>query len=224
MVSSTQQPQMFSSSTVETTKIDFPVQKASRQVQQATLQPQSQAQPLGRQKHIVVVTGPAGCGKTTVAEHVAMVAGIPCIEGDSYHPAANVEKMRSGTPLTDADRWDWLATLRGCAVQRLCAGSAAVIVICSALKREYRDILRVASHHPNTSVHFLYLTAPLEIIAARVAVRKDHYMGEEMVQGQFDILEEPFTDETDTFCFDTSRMIEDVQADVAAQIRQILVS
>src|SRR5689334_7698793 len=108
-------------------------------------------------EHIWIITGPAGCGKTTVAQHLAAELSLPYIEGDDvcymgpsilglanllqYHPIANKEKMAAGTPLTDADRWDWLITLREAAIQKL-RTSNAVIVTCSALKHKYRDVIR----------------------------------------------------------------------------------
>lgn len=212
-------------SAVTTTPAGITTQESSLESQQATLQPQFQGHPLRQRKHIIVIFGPAGCGKTTIAEHAAAMTGIPYIEGDAYHPVANVENMRKGTPLTDTDRWDWLIKVREGAMQRLAADSPAVIVTCSALKQKYRDIIRAASYrNPNALVHFLYLTAPLEIIAKRVALRNGHYMGEQMVQGQFDILEEPALDETDITSFDASRVVEEVQADIVAQIRKVIVS
>ena len=99
--------------------------------------------------------------------------------------------MASGTPLTDADRWDWLITLREAAVQKL-QSSNGVIVTCSALKRKYRDVIRVANYeHPSVQVHFVYLKVDESTLRARVAARVGHYMKENMVHSQMTTLEEP---------------------------------
>ncbi|ETI22032.1 hypothetical protein G647_06102 [Cladophialophora carrionii CBS 160.54] len=145
-------------------------------------------------EHIWIITGPAGCGKTTVAQHLATELSLPYIEGDDYHPTANKEKMASGTPLTDADRWDWLITLREAAIKKL-QTSNSVIVTCSALKRKYRDVIRVANYeHPSVQVHFVYLKVDESTLQARVAARVGHYMKENMVHSQMTTLEEPEED------------------------------
>jgi len=145
-------------------------------------------------EHIWIITGPAGCGKTTVAQHLAAELSLPYIEGDDYHPIANKEKMASGTPLTDADRWDWLITLREEAIKKL-QTSNAVIVTCSALKHKYRDVIRVANYeHPSVQVHFIYLKVDETTLQARVAARVGHYMKEGMVHSQMATLEEPEED------------------------------
>ncbi|KAK8042019.1 thermoresistant gluconokinase [Apiospora rasikravindrae] len=99
----------------------------------------SNGRPAPRHHHIWLVTGPAGCGKSTVAEHISETLSVPYIEGDEFHPPANVEKMRNGIPLTDADRWDWLTLLREESLRQLAKGNESVVLTCSALKRKYRD-------------------------------------------------------------------------------------
>jgi len=142
-------------------------------------------------EHIWIITGPAGCGKTTVAQYLAAELSLPYIEGDDYHPITNKEKMAAGTPLTDADRWDWLITLREAAIKRL-QTSNSVIVTCSALKHKYRDVIRVANYeHPSVQVHFVYLKVDESTLQARVAARVGHYMKENMVHSQMATLEEP---------------------------------
>jgi len=142
-------------------------------------------------EHIWIITGPAGCGKTTVAQYLAAELSVPYIEGDDYHPITNKEKMAAGTPLTDADRWDWLITLREAAIKRL-QTSNSVIVTCSALKHKYRDVIRVANYeHPSVQVHFVYLKVDESTLQARVAARVGHYMKENMVHSQMATLEEP---------------------------------
>ncbi|KAK6843154.1 glucokinase [Apiospora arundinis] len=104
----------------------------------------SNGRPAPRHHHIWLVTGPAGCGKSTVAQQIAETLSVPYIEGDEFHPPANVEKMRNGIPLTDADRWDWLTLLREESLRQLSKGNESVVLTCSALKRKYRDVIRVA--------------------------------------------------------------------------------
>ncbi|KAF7560711.1 hypothetical protein G7046_g3426 [Stylonectria norvegica] len=167
--------------------------------------------------HIWLVTGPAGCGKSTVAEYLANSLDMPFIEGDSFHPAANVEKMRNGTPLTDADRWDWLTALREESIHRINGGSEGVVLTCSALKRKYRDVIRVAGYFDHRLlIHFIFLNAPEEVLLQRVQGRKGHYMGAGMVHSQFDILELPSEDEKDVISIDVSRTVDEVKQDALA--------
>ena len=99
--------------------------------------------------------------------------------------------MANGQPLTDADRWDWLILLREEAISNLKKSqSAGVIVTCSALKRKYRDVIRVANYHdPSVRVHFVFLSASQALLMDRVRARKNHYMKDYMVASQFESLE-----------------------------------
>ncbi|KAI1758580.1 gluconokinase-like protein, partial [Hypoxylon sp. FL1150] len=165
--------------------------------------------------HIWLVTGPAGCGKSTVAKHLATVFDVPFIEGDEFHPVANIEKMRNGIPLTDADRWEWLTVLREESLRQLKAGNNGVVLTCSALKRKYRDVIRVAPYFsPDIRLHFIYLHAPEEVLLSRVAARRGHFMGAGMVHSQFDILEPPTEDELDVISIDVTGPIEKVNQEV----------
>ena len=115
--------------------------------------------------------------------------------GSQFHPVANKQKMASGIPLTDADRWDWLITVRNEAIKRL-QHSNGVIVTCSALKHKYRDVIRVANYeHPSVQVHFVYLKVDESTLQKRVASRVGHYMKEGMVHSQMAALEEPEEDQ-----------------------------
>lgn len=188
--------------------------------------------------HIWLVTGPAGCGKSTVAKHIADSLSMSYIEGDDvslmitpsstihvlpltttqFHPPANIEKMSNGIPLTDADRWDWLTRLRDEALAQIQMGSNGVVVTCSALKRKYRDVLRVAPYfYPGAQLHFIYLHAPEEVLLQRVAARQGHYMGATMVRSQFEILEPPTKEERDVISVDVSRTMEEVTRDALDQ-------
>ncbi len=133
---------------------------------------------------VLVVAGVAGTGKTSVGLLVASERGWPFAEGDSFHSAASVAKMRSGTPLTDEDRLPWLraiaAWIGGCEA----AGSGGVVA-CSALKRSYRDLLRAG--HP--SVRFALLTVPAAALDARLRHRQQHFMPASLLASQLTDLE-----------------------------------
>lgn len=140
-----------------------------------------------------------------------------------YHPKANVEKMSNGIPLTDADRWDWLTALREESLRHINAGYNGVVLTCSALKRKYRDVIRVAPYFsPNLHLHFIYLQAPEEVLLRRVAARPNHFMGANMVHSQFDILEPPTAQETDVLSIDVSRPVEEVKAEVLDKVLQTM--
>ncbi|MFB9377471.1 gluconokinase [Kineococcus gynurae] len=134
--------------------------------------------------------GVSGSGKTTVAEGIAAERGWPFAEGDDFHPEANVEKMRSGHPLTDEDRWPWLRTIAGWISERQEAGES-VVVTCSALRRVYRDLLR----EQNPSVVFCELKVPDAVLADRLAHRQGHYMPASLLRSQLDTLEDLGEDE-----------------------------
>lgn len=172
-------------------------------------------------QHIWIVTGPAGSGKTSVAEYIANKLSLPYLEGDTFHPPENVKKMAEGHPLTDADRWDWLVILREEALKALATGSSGVLVTCSALKRKYRDVMRVASyHHPDVQVHFVFLEATEALLMDRVRARKGHYMKDSMVHSQFESLETPQTDEFDILSVDASGTSEVVQELALEMVRK----
>jgi gluconokinase/shikimate kinase len=132
--------------------------------------------------------GVSGCGKSTVAGVLAGRLGWDLAEGDDMHPAANVAKMAAGHPLEDSDRWPWLARVAAWIDEHAAAGRPA-IVTCSALKRSYRDVLR------GEHVIFVYLAGTREQIAARLAVRHNHFMPAALLDSQFADLEPPGPDE-----------------------------
>ncbi|KAH7328675.1 P-loop containing nucleoside triphosphate hydrolase protein [Stachybotrys elegans] len=173
-------------------------------------------------RHVWLVTGPAGCGKSTVAKHISDSLNFPYIEGDEYHTKANVEKMANGIPLTDADRWDWLTLLREESVKRLSEGAEGVVLTCSALKRKYRDVIRVAGYYdPHLVIHFIFLDATEELLLGRVAMRQNHYMGANMVHSQFNDLERPEADETDVIAVDVSGTMDEVKETALARVLEI---
>lgn len=120
--------------------------------------------------------------------------------------------MANGHPLNDADRWDWLILLRDQATAALNTGASGVVLTCSALKRKYRDVMRIASYNDHqVLVHFIYLRASQEVLLQRVHARVGHYMKDSMVKSQFDSLEEPKEDETDVLSVDVSGSFVEVQ-------------
>ena len=133
----------------------------------------------------LVVMGVSGCGKSSVGEALGRAMGVPYIDGDDLHPEANVAKMRAGQPLTDADRWPWLDL-----VAETLRARAPVILGCSALKRRYRDRIRLAGR-----VTFLHLTGSRELIQSRMTARQGHYMPPSLLESQFAALEPPGPDE-----------------------------
>ncbi|MBE3048805.1 hypothetical protein IMZ48_41170, partial [Candidatus Bathyarchaeota archaeon] len=140
-----------------------------------------------------------------------------------FHPPANIDKMSKGTPLTDADRWDWLTALREESLRKIAGGSAGVVLTCSALKQKYRDVIRVAGYFDRSLViHFIYLSAPESLLLARVGARQNHYMGVSMVQSQFDILEPPGPNERDVISVDVSGSLEEVKGEALARVLGIM--
>jgi gluconokinase len=135
---------------------------------------------------VVILMGVSGTGKTAVGTRLARALGGTFVEGDDYHPPANVAKMRSGTPLDDADRQPWLETLSREIGAWLDAGEP-VVLACSALKQRYRDILKAG----RPGVRFVHLKGDKALIRARLANRRGHYMPSSLLDSQFAALEEP---------------------------------
>lgn len=134
----------------------------------------------------VVVMGVSGSGKSTVGRALAQRLGVPFEDADRLHPPANVAKMTAGEPLTDDDRRPWLAK-----VGDWLAAHPDSVVSCSALKRAYRDQLRVQ----RPTLLFLHLSAPAALIAERLAARPGHFMPATLLESQFDTLEPLGADE-----------------------------
>jgi len=134
----------------------------------------------------IVVMGVAGCGKSCIGAAIAARSGGRLIEGDAFHPAANIEKMSAGVPLDDADRAGWLVLL-GQELQATLKAGERPILTCSALKRRYRDALREAV--PELGFVFLELT-PAEA-EKRVLARPGHFMPASLIESQFAALESP---------------------------------
>ena len=147
----------------------------------------SPAMRAGKEKTvIVVVMGVSGCGKTTVAALIAARLGWRYREGDDLHPKENVEKMRGGTPLTDADRLPWLQAIAR-EIDRWRTEGESGVVTCSALKRSYRDV--IIGDRPEVAL--VYLKGSRDLIARRMAARHEHFMPAALLTSQFATLQEP---------------------------------
>jgi gluconokinase len=133
---------------------------------------------------LYVVMGVAGCGKSLIGSGVAAAIGATYIDGDDFHPAANIAKMSTGQALTDEDRWPWLRKV----AQQLAGRDGIVLVGCSALKRAYRDFITSEAGEP---VCFLYLEGSKALIAGRMAARSGHFMPTSLLDSQFATLEAP---------------------------------
>ena len=155
--------------------------------------------------------GVSGCGKTTVGRALADATGGTFFDGDDYHSDANVEKMRSGAPLSDADRQHWLEVLRDLVRERSNEPSPSLIA-CSALKKSYRDILRAGS----SDLKLLYLAGSQKLIQDRLDARVGHHMPAGLLSSQFTALEPP----ENALVFDISRSNDEIVATILSEIGQ----
>lgn len=140
---------------------------------------------------IVVTMGVCGSGKTSVGKIIASRLGWAFIEGDDLHPAANREKMASGVPLTDEDRWPWLDIIAG-RIREIDQTGESAVVACSALRQVYRDRLR----RSGADLCFLHLTGDASVIRQRMERRSDHFMPPGLLDSQLETLEPARPDET----------------------------
>jgi gluconokinase len=163
----------------------------------------------GRPALAVVVMGVSGCGKTAVGSRLAQRLGARFIDADDLHPAANVEKMRAGIALDDADRAPWLALLNACLRECVAAGEP-VVLACSALKQRYRDTL--AAGVPG--LRFVHLAGSREVIASRLAGRRHRYMPATLLDSQFATLEPP----ADAIVIDVAKPLDDIVEAAAAAL------
>ena len=152
----------------------------------------------------VLLMGVSGSGKSTVGRALAAELNWPFLDADTLHPPANVAKMASGIPLTDADRWPWFDRIVA-EMRRYAAAGKNVVIACSALKEAYRD--RLAS---SGSLRVVYLKGDAETIAPRLAGRRGHFMPPSLLTSQFATLEEP-----------DNAIVVDIKQPVAAQVAAI---
>ena len=136
---------------------------------------------------VVVLMGVSGSGKSTIGKILADDLGWAFVEADDYHPAANIEKMRRGVPLDDADRRPWLAAVRE-RIADACRRGRDVVVACSALKHRYQDYLE---QDDPPCVRYVYLEGSPDLIRKRLADRRGHFMNPALLGSQFEALEPP---------------------------------
>ncbi|MCL2897814.1 gluconokinase [Brenneria tiliae] len=153
----------------------------------------------------IILMGVSGSGKSSVGAALARAIQAKFIDGDDLHPRANIQKMAGGTPLNDEDRAPWLERLNDAAYSLFHKNETGIIV-CSALKKRYRDRLR----RDNEGMIFLYLKGSFDIILARHRARAGHFMPTELLKSQFDALEEPGGDEPDVLTIDIDGSMEEV--------------
>lgn len=141
-----------------------------------------------KDKNIIFVMGVSGCGKSSVGTLISKEKSYRYEDADNFHPIENVEKMRSGIPLTDSDRKPWLHSLNQMAT--ICnKEKKGLVVACSCLKPEYRMLLQEGIQE---NVLFIYLKGSFEVISERMKKRAAHYFsGDEMLRSQFQTLIEP---------------------------------
>jgi gluconokinase len=139
---------------------------------------------------IMIVAGVSGSGKTTVGATLARRLGWPFADADTFHPAANVAKMRAGVSLTDDDRWPWLRAI-GAWMDGCIAGNESAVVTCSALKRSYRDLLL----HGRPQARMVFLSVDRDVLARRLAARHGHFFPGQLLGTQLNALEPPQPDE-----------------------------
>ncbi len=161
----------------------------------------------------LIVMGVAGSGKSTVAAAVAARAGAVFLDADAFHPASNTAKMAAGIPLTDEDRWPWLAAVGDELARRLADGQGAVMA-CSALKRSYRDALRDRAG----DLCFAHLHGSSELLAARMAAREDHFMPVTLLDSQLATLE-PLGPDERGFVVDIAQSPDEIADEVLARWR-----
>lgn len=157
---------------------------------------------------IVVVMGTTGSGKTTIGTLLAKRLGWEFVDADDFHPPANVEKMKRGIPLTDADREPWLKALHDKIVEWN-AEKRNVVLACSALRQSYRDELRASP-----DVKFVYLKGSYELFSRRVLARKGHFAKQDLLASQFATLEEP----SDAVAVDAAHSPEEIVSEVRRQL------
>jgi gluconokinase len=160
----------------------------------------------------LVVMGVSGSGKSTIAEKLAERLAWRYEDGDRFHPASNVAKMSAGHPLTDEDRWPWLLAIAN-EIDRVCMAGEHAVIACSALKRAYRDVLV----HGRSDVRIVFLKGTQQLVAHRLAQRKNHFMPPGLLDSQFNTLEPPDAGENPiTVSIDAS--VETIVDDIVRQL------
>lgn len=167
--------------------------------------------------HVFILMGVSGSGKSAVASGIAQKIGAAFLDGDFLHPRANIRKMSDGHELNDSDRLPWLKALSDpiFAMQRT---NKVSLIVCSALKKKYRDILRDGNQH----LSFLYLEGDFKLIEDRLKKRKNHFFKPNMLVSQFDTLEVPSNDEKDVYVVDIKPPLAEVIDNTVKLIDEII--
>ncbi|MDG2943942.1 gluconokinase [Exercitatus varius] len=163
-----------------------------------------------------ILMGVSSTGKTSIGTEVARRLGMKLIDGDDLHPRANIIKMGSGQPLNDQDRAPWLERIRDAAFS-LEQKSERGIIVCSALKKQYRNLIR-----DGNDVKFIFLRGDFDLVLKRMQQREGHYMKAEMLRSQFDTLEVPQADETDVYPIDIDATFGEVVERCVQVIKPLL--
>ncbi|KMJ45812.1 gluconokinase [Xenorhabdus khoisanae] len=158
-----------------------------------------------QRNHVFVLMGVSGSGKSAVASGIARELGAAFLDGDFLHPRANIMKMAQGHALNDDDRQPWLKALNDAifAMQRT---NHVSLLVCSALKKNYRDMLRDG----NKNLSFLYMKGDFALIESRLKARKGHFFKPQMLISQFETLEVPTSDEKDVHHIDIKPALDEV--------------
>ncbi|KPL85922.1 gluconokinase [Herpetosiphon geysericola] len=154
---------------------------------------------------VIVVMGVSGVGKTTIGQQLAAAQAWHFIDADDLHPEANRQKMASGQPLTDADRWPWLALVRQ-QIEAACSQNQSLVLACSALRADYRAYLQI-----NQQVHFVHLVGDPGLIQARLQQRSNHFMPSSLLTSQLATLEIPSNALTLNVDAEPSTLVERIQ-------------
>lgn len=165
--------------------------------------------------YVYVVMGVSGSGKSAVASAVAQKLSCGFLDGDFLHPRSNINKMSEGHALNDDDRAPWLSALNDAAFAMQRTNDVSIIV-CSALKKRYRDRLREG----NGNLSFVYMDGDFELIESRMKARKGHFFKPQMLVSQFEALEVPDSDEQDVCAIDINQPLDAVIADTLKHIQQ----
>ena len=159
---------------------------------------------------VILVMGVAGAGKTTIGRRLADELGWQFSDGDDFHPAANIEKMRKGHALTDADRQPWLERMHAAIVDRISRDQPAVLA-CSVLKASYRAIVEEGCRE---HLRLVYLKGSFDLFRRRLANRVGHFVGPDLLASQFAVLEEP----TDALVVDAALAPDEIVRQIRAGI------
>ena len=172
---------------------------------------------MNREGRIIVVMGVSGCGKSTIAEHLAQHLEADFLDADSLHPPSNIEKMSRGDPLDDSDRAPWLEIVSN-DMSRRARKHGICVTACSSLKRRYRDVLRKAG-----TLAFVHLDGDRELIATRMQARDGHFMPDSLLDSQFAALEHP-GGEPDVFVIDITPEVRHIAENAAQALTPFLSS